>query len=490
MPTEKEAGTETKQALKSGKVSKANDSCFQPFWFAQAMEQEPPSTINVLTRDIQTDVCIVGGGYTGLWTAINIKQQQPELDVVVIDKGLCGSGASGRNGGCMLTWSTKYLSMKKLYGEQEAIRLVQASEQAIFEIERFCQLHGIDAELRVDGTLYTATNAAQQGSMDPVLKALDQHEINSWQQWQIDRVQQDAGSDLPCEGYYSSAAASVQPAKLARGLKRVAEKMGVVIYENTPMEDINTDVPITITTPEADIYAGKVVLALNAWMMEKFPEFKRSVVLVSSDMAITAPVPEKLKVIGINDGKTIVDSRIFVHYYRTTVDGRLMLGKGGNYFSFANKLSKVFDQPSRYTKILRQSFNRLFPSLSQQSFDATWTGASDRSTTGLPFFGKMKQNANIYYGLGYSGNGVAQTWIGGKILSSMVLEQDNKWSRCGLTSGPKGQFPPEPIRWIGVMIVRDAIRRKEAAEDENKTPLWLDRQLAKFANAAGKADKG
>ncbi|MGF1689975.1 FAD-dependent oxidoreductase [Photobacterium kagoshimensis] len=453
------------------------------------MQQEPSSTPNVLSQDIQTDICIVGGGYTGLWTAINIKQQQPELDVVVIEKELCGSGASGRNGGCMLTWSTKYLSMKKLYGEQEAIRLVQASEQAVFEIERFCQQHDIDAELRVDGTLYTATNLAQQGGMGPVLGALSQHDISSWQQWQVDRVQQDAGSQLHCEGYYSPAAASVQPAKLVRGLKRVAEKMGVVIYENTPMEDINTDVPITITTPKADIYAGKVVLALNAWMMEKFPEFKRSVVLVSSDMAITAPIPEKLNTIGLADGKTVVDSRIFVHYYRTTMDGRLMLGKGGNYFSFANKISKVFDLPSQYTNILRQSFNRLFPSLSQQGFEATWTGASDRSTTGLPFFGRMKQNPNIYYGLGYSGNGVGQTWIGGKILSSMVLEQEDKWSQCGLTTGPKGQFPPEPIRWTGAMMVRNAIRRKEAAEDENKKPFWFDKQLAKFANAAGKADK-
>ncbi|WP_083540968.1 FAD-dependent oxidoreductase [Photobacterium sanguinicancri] len=485
-----QTNTETKQALKSDKTSTLNDSRFQPYWFDQAMKQEPLSSPNVLTRDTETDVCIVGGGYTGLWTAINIKQQQPELDVVVIDKGLCGSGASGRNGGCMLTWSTKYLSMKKLYGEQEAIRLVQASEQAVFEIERFCLQHDIDAELRVDGTLYTSTNAAQQGGMDPVLAALGRHEINSWQQWQIDRVQQDAGSRLACEGYYSPAAASVQPAKLVRGLKRVAEKMGVVVYENTPMEDINTDVPITITTPEADIYAGKVVLALNAWMMEKFPEFKRSVVLVSSDMAITDPIPEKLNAIGLSDGKTVVDSRIFVHYYRTTRDGRLMLGKGGNYFSFANKISKVFDQPSQYTNILRQSFNRLFPSLSQQGFAATWTGASDRSTTGLPFFGKLKQNANIYYGLGYSGNGVAQTWIGGKILSSLVLGQENKWSQCGLTTGPKGYFPPEPIRWIGAMMVRNAIRRKEAAEDENKKPFWFDKQLAKFANAAGKSDKG
>ncbi|MGF1684702.1 FAD-dependent oxidoreductase [Photobacterium minamisatsumaniensis] len=464
-------------------------SAFQPFWFAQAMGIETSSQPNVLQNDVETDVCIVGGGFTGLWTAINLKQQQPDLDVVVIDKGLCGSGASGRNGGCMLTWSTKYLSMKKLYGEKQAAQLVAASEQAVYEIEDFCEQHDIDAQLRRNGTLYTATNEAQEGTMAGVLQALSKDEINSWQLWEKERVQQDAGSALHREGFFSPAAASVQPAMLARGLKRVAEKMGVKVYENTPMESINTDIPITITTPKAEIFAKKVVLALNAWMLEQFPEFKRSVVLVSSDMAITDPIPEKLDAMGLKDGKTVVDSRTFVHYYRSTPDGRLMLGKGGNHFSFANRISPLFDQPSRYQAILRRSFNRLFPSLSNQKFVTTWTGASDRSTTGMPFFGRMKQNRDIVYGLGYSGNGVAQTWIGGKILASLLLEQDNEWTRCGLATGPKGYFPPEPIRWTGAMMVRNAIRRKEAAEDAGLKPIWLDTQLAKFANAAGKADK-
>ncbi|KJG39445.1 FAD-dependent oxidoreductase [Photobacterium angustum] len=466
-----------------------NNSHFQPFWFSEALKKESDNTVTSLKHDIQTDVCIVGGGYTGLWTAIELKKQQPNLDIVIIDKGLCGSGASGRNGGCMLTWSTKYSSMKKLYGEEEAVKLVQASERAVYEIADFCKENNIDADLRLNGTLYTATNKAQQGAMNGVLEQLSKHEVNSWQEWQHDKVQQEAGSKLHCEGFYSPAAASVQPALLARGLKRVAENMGIKIYENTPMENISTEIPISITTPEGDIFTKKVVLALNAWMLEQFPQFKRNVVLVSSDMAITQPIPEKLNDMGLKDGKTVIDSRIFVHYYRSTSEGRLMLGKGGNYFSYGNKISKVFDSPSRYSKLLRRSFNKLFPKLEEEKFAATWTGASDRSTTGLPFFGQLDGNKDIVYGLGYSGNGVAQTWIGGQILSSLVLEQKNEWSQSGLVSGPKGSFPPEPIRWCGAMMVRNAIRRKECAEDNGKSPLWLDKQLAKFANAAGKADK-
>ncbi len=467
----------------------AEDKSFQPYWFAEAMQQELGGQPSVLDADIQTDVCIVGGGYTGLWTAILLKQQQPNLDVVVIDKGLCGSGASGRNGGCLTTWSTKYNSLKKFYGEQEAIRLVKASEQAVYAIDRFCKEHDIDAQLRLDGNLYTATNSAQKGAMDSVLAQLDKEQINSWQQWQKTRVQHEAGSALHQEGFYSPVAASVQPAMLARGLKQVAEKMGVKIYEDTPMENLHTETPLTITTPNATIHPSKVVLALNAWMLEKFPQFKRNVVLVSSDMAITQPIPEKLTAMGLSDGKNVVDLRTFVHYYRSTPDGRLMLGKGGNYFPFANKISKVFDRPSRYTRILRRSFNRLFPSLRDETFAATWTGASDRSTTGLPFFGKLNDHDDMVYGLGYSGSGVAQSWIGGQILASMTLNQNNQWTECGLVSGPRGQFPPEPVRWLGAMMVRNAIRRKEHAEDSDRKPMWFDKRLAKFANAVAKTDK-
>lgn len=476
--------TKQRAAQPSGK-----SSGFQPFWFRQAMEAEPNYQAKVLKQDIETDVCIVGGGYTGLWTAITLKQQRPELDIVIIEKGLCGSGASGRNGGCMLTWSTKYLSLKKLYGEEQAVQLVKASEQAVYEIEAFCQAHNIDAELRRHGTLYTATNQAQTGGMEPVLAELDKHEINSWKAWEQRRVKEEAGSDSHIQGYFSPAAASVQPGKLVRGLKRVAEEMGIRIFEQTPMLDMVESNGVIIKAPNSNIYARKAVMALNAWMLEQFPQFKNKIVVVSSDMVMTKPIPDKLEMLGLNDGKTVIDSRTFVHYYRTTEDGRLMLGKGGNHFSFANRISSVFDSPSRYVELLSASFNKLFPSLKGEEFEASWTGPSDRSVTGLPFFGKLEGSNNVFYGLGYSGNGVAQTWIGGQILSSLVIGLENEWSKSGLTTGPKGSFPPEPIRWLGAMMVRNAIRRKECAEDAEQSPNWLDKQLAKFANAAGKADK-
>lgn len=124
-----------------------------------------------------------------------------------------------------------------------------------------------------------------------------------------------------------------------------------------------------------------------------------------------------------------------------------------------------------------------------EEFAYSWTGGSDRSATGFPFFGELDKQSNIFYGFGYSGNGVAQTRMGGKILSSLALGIDNEWTKSGLAKGPLGHFPPEPFRWTGAMMVRNAVRRKEEAEDNEQTPFIWDKWLAKLAGPAGKADK-
>ena len=132
--------------------------------------------------DTRADVCIVGGGYTGLWTAIMLKEQNPELDVLLIEADICGAGASGRNGGCALSWSAKYFTLERLFGVEEAVRLVKESERSIHAIGAFCEQYAVDADYRLDGTLYTATNRAQCGSTDAVIAALERNGINSFTQ--------------------------------------------------------------------------------------------------------------------------------------------------------------------------------------------------------------------------------------------------------------------------------------------------------------------
>lgn len=460
----------------------------RPFWLEQALFREG-ELAPALHGDHTADVCIVGGGFTGLWTAIQAKQHNPCLDIAIVESDLCGAGASGRNGGCVLTWSAKFFTLRKLFGEAEAVRLVRASEAAVQHIGDFCKQHQIDAQYRQDGTLYTATASVHIGALDPVIAALESCGLHSYHAMPAAEVAQRSGSKRNLAGVFSPYAATVHPGKLVRGLRRVALEMGIRIYERSPMLDFSTDQPVVVRTPGGSITAGKLVLAMNAWMASSFKQFERSIAIVSSDMVITERCPELLEQMGLRDGVSVLDSRTFVYYYRTTMDGRIMLGKGGNTFARGGRMEPVFDQRSPYEAQLTQAIRGFFPQLGKLPMTASWNGPSDRSVTGFPFFGQLNGARHIVYGFGYSGNGVGPSYMGGQILSSMVLGLDNAWTRSPLTQGPLGQFPPEPVRYIGSIMVRNAIRRKEQAEDDNRTPWLLDRWLSTFANAAGKSDK-
>lgn len=461
----------------------------RPFWLNQALETMPEPPAPPLDRELRVDVCIVGGGYTGLWTALELRRQAPGLRVSLIEADICGAGASGRNGGCVLGWASKYPTLQRLFGDAEALRLVAESERCAAEIGDFCREHGIDAEFRHDGTLFTATNRAQQAAIAPLMDGLAERGIGSFAALEAAEVQRRSGSSCHRQGWFSPRAATVQPAKLVRGLRRVVREQGVELFEGTPLRALERGRPARVITPGGRIVADRVVLATNAWMARLFPEFRRTIAIVSSDMVITEPAPEALAATGLADGVSVLDSRTFVHYYRSTPAGRLMFGKGGNTFAFGGHVHDLFDRPSRYREPLSRSLAAFFPSLAGVPLAASWTGPSDRSVTGLPFFGALPGHANIVYGFGYSGNGVGPTRMGAKLLSALVLGQDNAWSRSPLARGPLGRFPPEPARYLGSLMVRNAIRRKERAEDRERRPRPWDDWLAGFAAAAGKSDK-
>lgn len=476
--------------LSENSDSRTVDRSFRPYWFDEALKQEGEPQAAPLNAHIRADVCIVGGGYTGLWTALELKKRKPDIDIVIIDKELCGYGASGSNGGCILTLATKFLSLSKFYGREEAKRLVAASEEAVDYIRRFTEDNDIECDLRIDGSLYIATNDAQIGVMDSVIQALSEEGISTWKRVSLEEAKNFSGTTEIKEAFFSPKAGSLQPALLVRGLVRVARAKGIRIYEGTPMTNLlsETDCP-KVVTPCGSVSAGKVVLAINAWMATEFKQFSRSIAVVSSDMAITESIPDSLEELNLKHGATICDSRTFVHYYHTTSDGRLMIGKGGNTFAYGSKMIPSFFKPSAYILQLKNAIARFFPKLKDARIDQAWNGGSDRSTTGFPFFGNLNQHPNIHYGFGYSGNGVTQSWLGGRILCSLCLNLDDEWSRCGFVGGPRGHFPPEPIRWIGSLLVRNAIRRLEAAEDAGRRPSPYDAFMARFAKSAGKYDK-
>ncbi|MBR73240.1 MAG: hypothetical protein CMM30_09940 [Rhodospirillaceae bacterium] len=444
-----------------------------------------------LIGNTTADICIVGGGFTGLWTAIHLKNEDPAIDIAIIEKDTCGAGPSGRNGGFVLSWWGKFLTLEKLCGGEEAVRLAKASAEAVKKIGEFCSENHINAAFRQDGWLWAATNQAQIGAWEPTLAAAEKYQEYPFERWTSEEVAKKSGSERHISGVFEDVPASIQPAQLARGLRRVALQKGIRIYEKTPLTRLQKEKPVKVHTPQGTVIAQKVVLAINAWSI-RFAELRKSLIVVSSDIVATEPIPNKLKEIGYDNGLTISDSRMLVHYYRTTVDGRIAFGKGGmnGLTPYGGNLGKMFDGPSRLSNDVTEWLKWTYPKLKDVKIDSSWTGPIDRSSNGLPFFGYLDGREDIIYGAGYSGNGVGPTYLGGRILSSMVLETKDEWSTCRLVRKLGRDFPPEPIRYFGGKIVRKAVVARDKAEDEGRIPGALTEYFAKFAPAGLSPFKG
>jgi putative aminophosphonate oxidoreductase len=436
-------------------------------WLQEALLGEKAAETPELLETIEADVCIVGGGYTGLWTALRIKELQPDATVVLLEADICGGGPSGRNGGFALSWWPKIETLQKRLGKEEALRLVKASEAAIAEIGEFCEREGVDAHFHQGGWLWTATSPAQVGSWEGAVAAAEAHGEHPFELLSGEEVQARTGSPVHLAAAYEKTAATVQPALLARGLRRVALERGVRIYERTAMTDLEREAG-AVRTPSGAVRAGAVVLALNAWAI-KIRELSRALVAVASDMVATAPMPERLAESGWTGGEAISNCRLMVHYYRTTNDGRVAFGRGGGRLAFGGRVNSNFDYSGGQTEELKADLVRLVPAAEGVPVTNAWGGPIDRTTDGLPFAGRLPGRVPIVYGTGYSGNGVAPSLTFAKILASSALGLADEWSGAGLNQGVPSRFPPEPVRFLGGLVVREAVRRKEGREDRGLT---------------------
>ena len=449
-------------------------------WLEEALAHEDVDEQR-LEEKTRADVCIVGGGYTGLWTAIRIKELEPSADVVVVEADICGGGPSGRNGGFALSWWSKIDTLVKRAGETEALRLAQAAEAAIAEIGDFCAREGIDAQFQQDGWLWTATSAAQVGGWNGAIETAARLGAQPFELVEPKELRERTGCAAHVAGLFDRSAAKVHPGFLARGLRRAAAARGVRIYEGSPMLEVDRGNGV-VRTPAGSVEAGAVVLALNAWALQ-VPELRRAIVAVSSDMIATTPMPEKLAASGWTGGECVSNSRLMVHYYRTTGDGRVAFGRGGGRIAFGARVNENFDYNERQTRELKEELPQLVPAAAGVPITHAWGGPIDRSRDGLPIFGGLPGRGRIVYATGFSGNGVAPSLTAGKLLASSALRRDDEWSSSALNSGVSARFPPEPIRFVGGLVVRAAVRRKESREDVGKHVDPLTMRIAALAPA-------
>jgi glycine/D-amino acid oxidase-like deaminating enzyme len=263
-------------------------------------------------------------------------------------------------------------------------------------------------------------------------------------------------------------------------MRRYALDRGVRIFEQSKVTRIDRGTMVTLVTAEGTMRASSVVIATNAWAADLRP-LRNKLFVISSDMIATEPIPDRLDEIGWTQGEAITDSLTRVCYYRTTAEGRIAFGKGGGSIGFGGHIRPAMHRNAAGPSMVVRDFHRYYPMLRTAKITHDWAGPIDRTSNSLPIFGRLYEDSKIYYGVGWSGNGVGPSVVGGKILASLALGQHDEWSECGLVTAASRSFPPEPIRFVGAHLVREALIRKEAAEALEKPVPRLAVALSKLA---------
>jgi len=432
------------------------------WWLEEAGDVAPTRP---LEGDARADVVVVGGGYLGLWTAWQLLELEPSVDVLVLDGALCGHGPSGRNGGfCETLWSDA-ATLRERAGDAAALAVCRASEVAVRGIGAWCETNEVDAWFREGPMLQVASTQAQRGSWDAdVTAAAALGAPEEVVELSGDEVRALCDSPLFLGGASFRLNATVQPARLAQGLRARLLERGVRVHERTEVTGL--DRGGRVETRVGRVRAGSVVLATNA-RTAVFPGYRVSLAVASSHIVLTEPVPDVLEEVGWTGGEAIVDSRTLVHYTRTTRDGRIAFGWGGGTMGFGGRAASRLELDRRVVEHARESLVRFFPQLRGRAVTHAWGGPIDVSPTHLPIFGSR---GRIHHGFGFTGNGVGPSYLGGQILARLALDRRDELTRLAIVDPPRKLFPPEPFRYAGGSLIRRALVSKDHAEDEGREP--------------------
>ncbi len=438
-----------------------------------------------LGRDVAADVAILGGGFTGMWTAWFLKERDPGIDVVLLEADICGGGPSGRNGGFCDGWWGHIVDVVATYGEAAALELLMACGRSPGEIGAWCDAHGVDAWFRHAGVLAVATNPAAQGRFGGTLEVARRLGLeDEYRLLAPEEVRGRCASPVFRDGLLIPDAANVQPARLARGLRRVLIERGVRIYEGTPVLRFRASKPVEIETPGGRVRAGEAVVGLGAWATWWRPVAPYLTVR-GSYIVITAPAPERLEALGWTGGEAIHDVRPSVHYARTTPDGRIALGLGGLQPGLSQRIDGRYDHHEGFARRVAADLARWFPPFADVPIEAAWGGPINVSGLTMPFFGSLGRHGNVHYGLGYTGNGVGPSHLGGKILAALATHADDGFTRLAVVSREPKRFPPEPVRSLGAALVNTAVLREDDLADAGRRADPLTRFVARLPRRLG-----
>jgi glycine/D-amino acid oxidase-like deaminating enzyme len=441
-----------------------------PYWYDDADEPESNPT---LVRTESCDLLIVGGGYTGLWTAIIAKERDPSREIILIDAHEVGSAASGRNGGFMDSSLTHGIANAQQRFPDEVPVLEDLGLKNLNAIEDVIRRYNIDCDYERTGTIDVATIAHAPNYLSEMREDYQQlRSLGQNVEW-LDKeaLQAQIHSPTYTGGLWrKDRGALVDPARLVWGLKRAAESLGVRIYEDAKATSLEKDgVGVLVTTPLGRVRAGKVALCTNAFK----PLLKRLghyIAPVYDYCMVTEPLtPAQLESIGWKKRQGISDIPNQFHYYRLTEDNRILWGGYDAVYYFRGRMNTELEsRPESWAK-LSQHFFETFPQLEDVRFTHMWGGAIDTCTRFSVFWGRA-MGGRVAYALGYTGLGTASTRFGAEVMLDLLDGRRTKATSTKFVQDRPVPFPPEPFRFIGIQATRWSLDREDTTGKRN---LWL-----------------
>jgi glycine/D-amino acid oxidase-like deaminating enzyme len=418
---------------------------FQPnhsYWAQSQVAPNPP-----LAEDLEVDVAIVGGGFTGLSAAYFIRKNSPAKSVVVLEAMGCGNGASGRNGAMLLNMTAdRYMNLSSDPAMDQ--RIYDLTSENIRFLASVAAQTGIDFELDTNGSLQVLNTESDVADCRAYVEKARPLGIPV-EFWDKEQTAGAVGTNVYEGAFYDPNSGQLHPMKLVHALKSLAAASGARIFENTVVTRVEEGPIHTVSILNGHtVRAKSLVLATNAYS-SRLGYFRSSIVPIHNYVGITPPLSDAtLAQIGWRNRIPFSDSRTLVHYLGLTHDNRIHIGGGISDYGFDDGVRDAPDSAARFAG-LRKEMARIFPALAGVSFETIWSGLVDCSVDFSPSVGRTGKFRNILYGLGYSGHGVNMTSIFGRIIADFERGNDQPWKDFPFVNHRLAYLPNEPFRWLG-----------------------------------------
>jgi glycine/D-amino acid oxidase-like deaminating enzyme len=448
------------------------------WWLDEAGGVQSPASS--LRGDVTADVAVVGGGYTGMWAAWHLAEAGAAVALVEAD--VCGHGPSGRNGGFVEDVWLSLPALRERFGDAGALAVCRAFEASVEAIGRWCSEQGVDAWFQGGGHLVVSTAPAHDGLRAGAVRAAAELGVaDRVVALGPDEVRARCASPVFRGGVWMPAGSTVQPARLALGLRARLLERGVRVFEGTRARRVRDGEGVECDSGR--VRAGQVVLAAGG-ALAAFPPLRGRLTVASSHIVLTEPVPDVLDELGWTGGEAITDARTLLHYTRTTRDGRIAFGWAGGRLAAGARLRGRIDVDPAVAAAAREHLVRMFPTLRGRAITHAWGGPIDISPSRLATLGSLPSE-RVHFAFGYTGNGVGPSQLAGRVLASLALGRNDEWTALPLVGADAGRVPPEPLRWLGGSVVLAALKRAEAAEERGDRADPLTRFVANLPRRLG-----